>query len=48
MSEFQKGMNDNKKLVQLLRSEFATLEHKATEANNDAMKDLFETIANME
>jgi len=31
-----------------LRSDLATLEHKITEAGNDAMKEILEDIANLE
>ncbi len=41
-------MNDNKKETQLLRSDLATLEHKIAEANNDALKEILEDIANLE
>ena len=41
-------MNDNKKEVQLLRSELATFEHKANEATNDTLKEILEDIANLE
>lgn len=48
MSEFNKGLNENKKESQLLRSDLATFEHKATENNNDTMKEIMEDIANLE
>ena len=32
----------------MLRSDLATLEHKLTEACNDAMKEILEDIANLE
>ena len=41
-------MNDNKKEVQLLRSECATLEHHATETTNDILKEVIEDISNLE
>ena len=41
-------LNDNKKDVQLLRSECATLEHHATETTNDILKEIVEDIANLE
>ena len=41
-------LNDNKKEVQLLRSECATLEHHATETTNDILKEIIEDIANLE
>ena len=41
-------MNDNKKEVQLLRSELATFEHKANENTNDTLKEILEDIANLE
>ena len=41
-------LNDNKKEVQLLRSECATLEHHATESTNDILKEIIEDIANLE
>ena len=41
-------MNDNKKESQLLRSDLATFEHKATETNNDTLKEIMEDIANLE
>ena len=41
-------MNDNKKEVQLLRSELATFEHKANEATNDTLKEILEDIANLD
>ena len=43
-----KLLNDNKKDVQLLRSECATLEHHATETTNDILKEIVEDIANLE
>ena len=43
-----KMLNDNKKEVQLLRSECATLEHHATETTNDILKEVIEDIANLE
>ena len=43
-----KLLNDNKKEVQLLRSECATLEHHATETTNDILKEIIEDIANLE
>ena len=46
--EAGKMLNDNKKEVQLLRSECATLEHHATEATNDVLKEIIEDIANLE
>lgn len=48
MKDFNKGINENKKESQLLRSEFATLEHQLTELNNDMMKELLEDFANLE
>ena len=41
-------LNDNKKEVQLLRSECATLEHHATETTNDILKEIIEDISNLE
>ena len=41
-------LNENKKEVQLLRSECATLEHHATETTNDILKEIIEDIANLE
>ena len=41
-------LNDNKKEVQLLRSECATLEHHATETTNDILKEIIEDITNLE
>ena len=46
--EAGKMLNDNKKEVQLLRSECATLEHHATETTNDILKEIIEDIANLE
>ena len=43
-----KLLNDNKKEVQLLRSECATLEHHATETTNDILKEIIEDISNLE
>ena len=43
-----KLLNDNKKEVQLLRSECATLEHHATETTNDILKEIIDDIANLE
>ena len=43
-----KELNESKKESQLLRSELATLEHKATETNNDCLKAILEDIANLE
>merc|ERR1712025_1412706 len=43
-----KQLNENKKDVQLLRSECATLEHHATETTNDILKEVIEDIANLE
>lgn len=48
MNDFTKGLNENKKETQLLRSEFATFEHKETESNNEVMKEILEDIANLE
>ena len=41
-------LNENKKEVQVLRSECATLEHHATETTNDILKEIIEDIANLE
>lgn len=41
-------MNENKKETQLLRSDLATMEHRMTEQNNDALKEILEDIANLE
>ena len=41
-------MNDNKKDVQLLRSELATFEHTANEVTNDTLKEILEDIANID
>lgn len=41
-------MNENKKEVQLLRSEFITLEHKNKETTNEILKELLEDIVNVE
>ena len=46
--EAGKMLNDNKKEVQLLRSECATLEHHATETTNDILKEIIEDISNLE
>ena len=46
--ESTKMLNDNKKEVQLLRSECATLEHHATETTNDILKEIIEDISNLE
>ena len=46
--EFTHELNESKKEAQLLRSELATLEHKATESNNDSMKEILHDIANLE
>ena len=46
--EATKMLNDNKKEVQLLRSECATLEHHATETTNDILKEIIEDISNLE
>ena len=43
-----KQLNENKKEVQLLRSECATLEHHATETTNDILKEIISDIANLE
>ena len=48
MADFNKSLNENKKESQLLRSDLATFEHKATETNNDSMKEIMEDIANLE
>jgi hypothetical protein len=32
----------------MLRSEFATLEHKENEMNNDVLKEILEDLANLE
>jgi lantibiotic modifying enzyme len=41
-------LNENKKEVQLLRSEFITLEHKNKETTNEILKELLEDIVNVE
>lgn len=41
-------MNESKKEVQLLRSEFMTLEHKNKEVVNETLKELLEDIVNVE
>ena len=46
--EATKMLNENKKEVQLLRSECATLEHHATETTNDILKEIIEDITNLE
>jgi predicted nuclease with TOPRIM domain len=46
--DITKNLNDSKKESQLLRSELATLEHKATETNNDTLKEIIESISNLE
>ena len=43
-----KGLNDNKKDTQLLRSECATLEHQSTECLNDILKEVLEDVNNLE
>ena len=48
IEDFTRSMNDNKKEVQLLRSELATFEHKANETTNDTLKEILEDIANLE
>jgi len=48
IKEAVKMLNDNKKEVQLLRSECATLEHHATENTNDILKEIIEDISNLE
>ncbi|TNV83904.1 hypothetical protein FGO68_gene2046 [Halteria grandinella] len=48
MNEFNRGLNDNKKDTQILRSECATLEHHMTEDINDMLKQVFEDISNLE
>lgn len=48
MNEFTRGLNENKKDTQILRSECATLEHHMTEDINDMLKQVFEDIANLE
>ena len=48
LESISKGQNENKKEVQLLRSEFATVEHKTTEATNDILKEILEDIGNLE
>jgi lantibiotic modifying enzyme len=41
-------LNESKKEVQLLRSEFMTLEHKNKEVVNETLKELLEDIVNVE
>jgi ribosomal protein L18E len=48
IKETNKGLNDNKKDCQMLRSECATLEHNATENCNDILKEILEDISNFE
>ena len=48
MNDFAKGMNENKRETQILRSECATLEHQITEDLNDILKQVFEDITNLE
>jgi predicted nuclease with TOPRIM domain len=48
MNEFTRGLNENKKDTQILRSECATLEHQMTEDINDMLKQVFEDISNLE
>lgn len=48
IQDFNRGLNENKKESQLLRSDLATFEHKATEQNNDTLKEIMEDIANLE
>ena len=43
-----KSLNENKKQVSLVRSEYATLEHHATEATNDVLREIIEDISNLE
>ena len=48
IKEATRGLNDNKKDAQLLRSECATLEHHATENCNDMLKEILEDVSNLE
>ena len=48
IEDFTRGLNENKKEVQLLRSELATFEHKANEAINDTLKEILEDVANLD
>ena len=48
IGDFTRYLNENKKEVQLLRSELATFEHKANEMTNDTLKEILEDIANIE
>jgi len=48
VTEFNRGLNENKKDTQILRSECATLEHHMTEDINDMLKQVFEDISNLE
>lgn len=46
--DFNKGLQENKKDTQILRSECATLEHQINESVNDILKHIFEDIANLD
>ena len=48
MQDFTRGINENKKETQILRSECATLEHLSVEQINDLIKQVFEDITNLE
>lgn len=41
-------MNENKKELQLLRSECATLEAKNKESTNEILKEILEDVANLD
>ena len=48
MGDAKKGLAENKKEVQILRSEFVTLEHKQKEITNEMLKEMLEDIAHIE
>ena len=48
LHDFGHSLNDNKKEIQLLRSELATFEHHAIEQTNDTLKEIIEDIMNIE
>ena len=48
IQDFGSHLNENKKDVQLLRSELASFEHRAVETTNDTLKEIMEDIMNIE
>ena len=48
IKECNNDLNNSKKEIQNLRSEFSTIEHRLIEQNNETMKELLEDLGNLE